>query len=276
MFTIFKSTRRLHRLTASFGIVLIIVVFMTNMSERISVPDTVSLGVIMLLAISAWIFLTYWVFNRIAASKLGKINALLFDECRVGAYIQNIRELLAEKRPDYKEIKIFLQLNLSGGYLIAGDAANAEFALGMITGFPNSRAGAVYTLLYQAYWCEYYLTFKSDAEAAYRCLEVAKEAFGSQKFPRSKHGPAFAPLLDEMAYRINIHQGIYDGAEEFFKYLLEKEISLLGRVSKNFMLGKIHSHYGETEKAKAAFEFAAENGGDSYYAEKSKYYLSQL
>lgn len=80
----------------------------------------------------------------------------------------------------------------------------------------------------------------------------------------------FGKNLTSTERTLNIKNGIFDGAEEFYK----KEIEINGTPASIYMLAQVYMLQGRKEEAAPLFREAAEKTDDKYIKRKSEEYLS--
>lgn len=220
-----------------------------------------------------WIFAWAVIFNLAATKKYNKIVALMNEECKIREYIEKSNQILTRCHRN-KKTKNLLLLNLAAGYLNIGNAEFARQTFGCLLPFRDTARETFEKLVYLNNLTTYHL-LQNDSENA----DLAFQAFQTE-MKNPKLQKASKALLEDLYankfFEINMTKGDFDGAEQHYKLLAEKNQHRLSSVYANYMLGKACLHNGKTEKAKQAFSFAAENGGDSRYTALAREELSHL
>lgn len=257
---LFKSTNIMYASLCICGILII------------SFFATPKIGVIFsFLLIFLWIYITATIFNLVAAKKMGKVVRIMTDDCNIQEYIKIHNEFL---RKNVRGTRTYLLLNLSSGYLNLGDHELAKNVLYSITEFSDNRAGALSKTFYLNNLFVYYLRINDSSNASI-CLEEMRLLLENKKL-KSIDRERLLSIYNDKCVILNIENGNYDGAEQFFSSAFDKEKSCLGKVSIKYNLGKVYIHYGRLNEAKDAFEYAVKHGGDSYYVIESRRLLNHF
>ncbi|MCL2486541.1 MAG: hypothetical protein FWE86_02945 [Oscillospiraceae bacterium] len=234
-----------------------------------------------------WILACLWLPNRVANKKLDKIIDIMQMECNLQKYIEIYERFLRKwfwRVGFYKKIELFLLLNLSYGYLGIGDKEKAWDVLSKIMTFPDTRWGtkkspdprwgAEGKVVYNNNLAAYYLRV-NDTENAAKALEGMKAALENKNLSCANRDKYFITYCDKQ-FSLNMVNGNYDGCEQFFNLVFEWGKTTLGKTAAKYNLGKIYLHYDRPEEAKAAFQYAADNGGDSRFAVGAKEFLNDM
>jgi len=194
------------------------------------------------------------------------------EDCNLEEYIRIYNDLLFNQTN--KRLKTFLMLNLSTGYLHAGNKERAEKTLNSIDGFGNSRVGAIYLAVYYNNLIAYYFLV-NDIENVVDSMEELKVALNNKKLKIKIKNKLLCSKIDKESL-LNMANNIYDGAEQVFNIAFEREKHMLGKVYAKYTLGIIYLHDNRLSEATEAFEFTIKNGGTSIYAKRAKVHLDKL
>ena len=127
MIRLFRTTTILYYSLLAVGTVIALLVYHQQSGSAL-----LRMLVIVLLLLLFY-FLASMISSFIATRKLGKITAMMTEECKIVDYIEAITALLRtasmHKRKAYLRIRSYLQMNLSSGYLNHGDLESAKQVL---------------------------------------------------------------------------------------------------------------------------------------------------
>jgi len=224
------------------------------------------------LVATIWIFTVAMVLEIFAQIKMRKIINIMMDDCNLEEYIRICDDLLFDQTN--KKLVTLLMLNLSTGYLNAGNRERAKKTLNSIVGFGNGIAGAIYLAIYYNNLVAYYFMIK-DIENVVDSMEEFRIALDNKKLSRVYKNKLLYSYSDSKVL-LNMANNIYDGAEQVFNDALLRAKHMLSKVSAKYTLGIIYLHYNRLSEATEAFEFAIKNGGTSCYVSKAKEHLEEM
>lgn len=224
----------------------------------------------MLLFLMIFVFFAALIANRYAEKLHNKIVQLFLEECDPYQYIDRYQKILKRR---LGKIGAFVLVNLSSGYLAAGNPQKAKQILDSIGSFQENQFGLQNKSFYYNNLCSYYLMM-NDITNAEIMLENMLNSLQNEKFPKMQYY-ALYNCYTETRYEINIAKGNYVGTEDIFLIKYNREKSKLGKVESKYQLGKIYLHYNRIGEARSAFEYVINNGNKTYYVDESKELLNQ-
>jgi len=219
-----------------------------------------------------WMIAIALIMSLFAWIKMNKIINIMRDDCDCEKYLQIYNKLLPDCND--KKMRTLLMLNLSSGYLNAGDSDCAQQTLDRIDKIGKGRLGAMYEAFYYNNLVSYFFLTK-DTENVIASMEKLKLALNNKKLNRVYRNKLLY-LYNEKESLINITNNIYDGAEQLFDDALVREKHMLGKVYAKYTLGIIYLHNNRHSEAMKTFEFVVKNGGDLFYVKLAKEYLEKL
>jgi len=223
--------------------------------------------------IAIWSAANLVVFSVIASRKTHKIAAL-HEDCDIENFLAICGQLY--KRRTSKQSKTLASLNLSSAYLMIGDNSAAGRLLHDIgaRGFSGHLTVAAYEFVYHNN-CFMYYYITGDIPQAARVLGYMEYMLQNGKLPKVSAN-TFQDFCLRARYALNIENGNYDGAEQFFVEAFEKNKGAMSKVNSKYTLGKIYLHQGRLAEAERAFEYAVEFGGSSIYRARATERLEAL
>jgi hypothetical protein len=264
MLRIFKSVFALYILAAVIGLVGFVVSGTTVVNDvEYGFGLSIFEGLVLFFI---WIIFVIIILYRIVGKKLAKINKLL-DDCKVSECVSAYEKL--SKNPAGEKGRMFIHLSLSTGYIYLGDTERLKQSLDKV--LPNvlkSRRSIDGLVEYYNNYILYYLSI-DDIESAEECLQKMKAAYDNPRVSQFRKVSYDNNYMNKRI-RINIEKGEFDGAEAYYKLLLETKKKKIEKVAIHYSLGEVYTHYGRTDEAKAAFSYCVEHGGDTIYVSKSK------
>lgn len=214
------------------------------------------------------IIIFHFLFVFLALLRYIKTSRLMSKKCDCKSFIEKSEILFKRKN---RKNELFLRTNLSAGYINHGQP---EKGISILTDFIPQfsykgndliKVVAYYNNLFSAY-----LQLK-DRENAEKALTVLKTVSEDPKFPKILYSDTdITGLAEKNGYLIKIFDGVYDGAEEFFLKSYINAKNMLEKVASAYTLAQIYINTGNTEKAEQYIAFAAQNGGDTVFAEKAR------
>jgi len=211
-------------------------------------------------------------FTLFTRNQYKKVNSILFTDCDPFGYIDIYRriidELVKTKRPPALSV---YKLNLSAGLIAAGSYAEAYEILGNFKYFKNNRIGRLSNVVRYNNLCSACLKLGRTDEAKYYLDCLAGSVAALSPFYRDK----YMKYVDLAQYGINIAKSIFDNAENFYNEAFYKAVNDYERAGSKFCLGKIYLHFGDTARAKEAFEYVVKHGNKLHIVEEAKERLDE-
>jgi len=261
MHRFFKNYIYIYFTICLIGVAAVWILF--GLLFNISVGELAAIiGAIIIALIMCLLFIT----------KMRKINNIMINDCNIEEYIRISNSILSNQT--FKKLRTILKLNLSVGYLNDGNSELAKKMLNSIDRFSNTRWGALYRVSYYNSLVAYYFQIK-DIGNVIDSMKELQIALKNKKLNNAYKNKILCLYRDKESL-LNMENNNYDGAEQVFIAALEREKKMLGKVYAKYTLGIVYLHYNRLEEATEAFEFAAKNGGTSYYVERAKKNLLKL
>jgi len=257
----FRSTKILYYIISFFGAVFIWM--------KMLLDNNFYLGGLVAII---WIIAISLIMKSFAWMKMNKIINIMRDDCNLEEYIRILNELLSHCKD--RKSRTLLMLNLSTGYLNAGDRDYAQQTLDHIDKTGKGQLGAAYRVSYYNNLVSYFFMI-NDIENVIVSMEKLKLALNNKNLRRVFRNQ-FLYLYSDAESLLNITNNIYDGAEQLFDDVLVREKHMLSKVYAKYILGIIYLHDNKLSEAREVFEFAAKNGGDSRFVEMAKEQLENL
>lgn len=262
MLKLYKGVFAAYMITVIAGLIALCVVFRgTNPAS----------SVLLIFLVFVWIFVCAAVFTAIANTKFGKIR-VLFRHCRINESLAKYSALYA-KCKDYSYNAILIAYYICSCCLALGKPDEAQKYLDKydLTFLPASKSA--FRSLWNSAKTELCLQ-RGDLDGAEKALAEQEKALLLGTFGSSLR-LAYMRELDMGKHYLALARG-EDGAIEYFEHELTVPIkdksqeSPLRDVKIKHSLAVAYEKLGETEKACEYFDFAAKNGGDTYFAAAAK------
>lgn len=262
MLKLYKGVFAAYMITVIAGLIALCVVFRgTNPAS----------SVLLIFLVFVWIFVCAAVFTAIANTKFGKIR-VLFRHCWINESLAKYSALYA-KCKDYSYNAILIAYYISSCCLALGKPDEAQKYLDKydLTFLPASKSAL--RSLWNSAKTELCLQ-RGDLDGAEKALAEQEKALLLGTFGSSLR-LAYMRELDMGKHYLALARG-EDGATEYFEHELTVPIkdksqeSPLRDVKIKYSLAVAYEKLGETEKAREYFDFAAKNGGDTYFAAAAK------
>ncbi|MEE1219816.1 MAG: hypothetical protein U0L20_07830, partial [Ruminococcus sp.] len=209
------------------------------------------------------------ILHFLAVKKHNRLLKMLIVDCNPVGFLNAYYPLLSRSRSKVSDL---LLLNLSKGYIFAGDFVSAENALKSI----NLQRNKAYPFL-----CGYYSDMISICVNTGRLKEAQAHLNAYKQFvdgmmikPERKNIALFT--YNFYTCLINIENGYYEGAEEFILSSLTDDLPLPTKLSYKKALGKLYMNTGRTDEAIQMFDFVVSNGNTMYLVKEAQEYLSKL
>ena len=222
----------------------------------------------------AFVFLLFlgwrYLFERIAARRVSRAIRN-YDECRARQGVEHLESLL--KRCDNGTVYL-IKAHLTFGYLLLGDASRTLELLDSLPPFPDGKRWLPLQFI-----CEgnrgmacLMLGRLDDAEASNtRCAAILAQM--PEKWLRDGEiqGTYQASLTE-----LRMARGDFEGAADFYARRLPEAPTMRRKVYNHYMLAWALNHEGRNDEAREHLQFAAENGGDTWYAAAARKKLDTL
>ncbi len=221
--------------------------------------------VLLLIPVVLLIFVDAFIFTRLASQKLTKEVIVLYGDCRIREYIDNLQKLFAGKKGTVVSLYNVL---LERGYAAAGEYDKVYECSQKI----KSR---VYRAQQLESLIDYYINM-DRIEDAKKEIEELRKLTGKIKNAGLKK--SCETSIRNAEYSIRIKQGEYEGAVEHFTNTLNDLNPLLtiSKVSYSYTIGKVLLLQGEPEKARAYLQTAYDLGGDTKYKRYAEERLKEI
>lgn len=267
----FKKTR----LVSYVGLVLFFVA-LSFVVWHVIQNETGFLSLLLYMALCVLFFLLFVgiVGGRIN-SKMNRRLIQCFENCRPDLMLEGYQKECGTIS-SASQIR-FYNTNLSAAYLTMGQWQAAKEAL---LGIPLPAKNSMFTtttMVVKGNLCLCHLAL-GEMQEAKDCINWLME---QAKSIRMKSASSTMPYKYEnkalcLMYFFNIAQGCDEGAESYFTKTWRMETTLLGKVETQYHLGGLYLRRGALAEARAAFEYAAQNGGTTWYAGAAAAQLQQL
>ncbi len=190
-----------------------------------------------------------------------QIGKCITDDCDPQAHTDAYSRLIAQVEKGGTAKAGWLWTHMAMGLLLAGRAQDALAAIQKSPALPKDaplrQSDTMLALTYHNSLLSAYLDMK-DLRSAAQQLALYEKAL-----VHLKHGKARDRMTRSgkiMACALRMAHGDFGGAEDVFLEALKHAEHTYARVSARFALGKIYAHAGQTDKARDAFEYVADNG----------------
>lgn len=225
------------------------------------------------LCILAAFLLFYFSVSLFMAKQFKKINSILFTDCDPQLYMSVCIDIIDVMTKVKRTVNFdHYRLNLSAGLIAAGRYDEAYESLINFSSFMNSRIGKLSSIVYYNNLCSVCLKLGKTDEAKYYldCLAGCAAALNPRDHQK------YIKYVDLAQYGVNMAKGIFNNAESFYNRIFSKAASNYERAGAEFALGKVHLHFGDTSRAKEAFEYVIGHGNKLHIVEEAKEYLNQI
>lgn len=220
-----------------------------------------------------WIFLLGFLLNRAAKKRIQKIYRQRAEDCCVAPYIALLEKWCRLKIPQNQ--MALCRIALSTGYIETGEFEKARRILQEMPPAFSETADGMFAMA--GYYNNYALCLlhEKNAPGAAVALGYMESAIRSGRLPEEKYKD-IQQSHQIKRYLLRMLTGDYDGAMAFFCELAEAESAqMLERVKARYWLGQICLHNQDNRQAAEYLKFAAENGGDTYYAARARALLAR-
>ena len=220
------------------------------------------------IGIAVWMLLCFGFWEYMARKRTSKFDDS-FNNCRMSEFLDDYVYIIASTPKDAEDYtKNKLLLKYSDGLYALGkfdDMYGALKGLYFIEhpGKKDEAQKVEYNIRKALYFTE-----KNQLDEAEMQVDECYRLMNLNKFS-AKQTAEFEKSCEKIIEMINMREGHYDGAEEKFQKWFDEAADNLTKVECKFRLGEISWARGEKEKANEAFQFAVDNGGDTFYARKA-------
>ncbi|MEL7603639.1 MAG: hypothetical protein AAGU77_10845 [Bacillota bacterium] len=220
--------------------------------------------------------LLLWVFTyRLLANRwMIKVLQILTHQCDPEAFIVKVQKLLQDRAARKRETyALSLQLWLGQGLIQSGKYDEAQAVLPPMPVYPENAAKRQLAIMHASLFTTILLHRNLPDNAA-----TAIEAMRSLADPTVMKRK-LAPVQRIIAYSeclLTLQRRRYEGAEEALLRFFDTAETPLNRVNIQYHLGELYVHFHQPEKARAAFQYAADHGNTLYAATQAREALSRL
>lgn len=269
-----KNYRLLIFLIKSSGVLSFVWIALTVLVYFLFIDSTPAFQYypeLMFLYIFVVFFLYFLPVMLVTKNQFKKINGILFMDCDPLSYNDIYFHIIDEMSRTPKSLDYY-RLNLSAGLIAAGRYNEAYESLIKFRSFKNNRVGKLSNIVYYNNLCSVCQKLGRTDEAKYYsdCLAGCMTALSPKDHNK------YSKYADLARYSINTANGNFDNAENFYNEVFDKAANNYERTGAKFCLGKVHLHFGDTGRAKEAFECVASYGNKLHIVEEAKEFLSQL
>lgn len=222
--------------------------------------------------IIAYVLLFAWgFFMRRAATRRFDRAIRDLEACRIRQGMSQIEPLL--KRCGRNSV-FLIRSDLAFGYLMLGDAKRGLEMLDALPPFPEKKRWLPLQLVCEGNRGSAYLMLDrpDDTEASIARFTALLEKTPEKYLRRSDLRASLRVQITEL----QMARGEFDGAVELFTARLRAAASVRQEVFAHYMLAWALTHEGRTDEAREHLQFAAENGGDTWFADAARQRLEVL
>ena len=205
---------------------------------------------------------------------MNNLLQILTHQCDPEAFTVKVQKLLqdrsARKRAPHS---LNLLLLLGQGLIQSGKYDEAQAALPPQPVNPINVSHRMLAITHASLFTTIFLHhgLLDNAAAAIEAMRsLADPKALKKKYASVQRVIAFSECM------LAIKRGQYDGAEDTLLRLFDSAETPLSRVNTQYQLGELYVHFNQSEKAKAAFQYAAEHGNKLYAAALAREALSQF
>lgn len=223
-------------------------------------PVSLLIGLIFVLALVR-------VFGKWANQRTQALLRMLNAECRAADFVAESRKMLPQPG---KRGQNYVRLNLASGLLNLGQAEQAEEELEKVdlTLYKNRYEDLQYTIMWH-YDRVYAALLAGRAEEAEKRLQAMRKACADKTLQPLRSG--YDVILKQGETWLKMLRGDYHGAAKVFEEMFVLNAnSRLNQAGAKYAQGIACLHTGKPEKARECLQWAAQNGGDSWYAQKAR------
>lgn len=209
-------------------------------------------------------------FTKISNKKHDRIIHILMDECDPVRYLNEYYPLLSQAGDNMID---FIMLNLSAGYIDAGDFNSARNVLNNVR-FQKLSIPMLKCIYYSNFFCLNINTNRyNDAQA---CLDLLKRVIDDIPKNKIKDKNRVLTLYNSYVCYMNIQNNYFDGVEQQLLICLHSATAKSHMVSYSFLLGELYAKTGRIDEAKRMFEYVISNGNTMYMVKEAQIKLNNL
>ncbi len=218
-----------------------------------------------------WMILTTRLAASLARRNLRKIIDILENECDPEKYTAILQRMAAIPNKDI--FKNYITLKTCTGLVHMGRYDEAEKMLASLENAPAQSMGAANRYEYIRNRSAILLRQGEYGKVEEEISQLA-DLHDVSRDARYKRNASYQIELYNAVMLAN--QGKYRDAEEALKELYDTAANELQRVTAQYRLGEAYLKAGKKEKAREAFQYAAEHGNKLHMAEEAKVKLAEI
>lgn len=261
---IFVATQRCSLIFVWALIVLFVFLVGSFNIQPVLLQYALLLGVIVLLVIILDAYL------KITFRRLLKV---LTHQCDPEAYTKLHRTIAARLNAKKPAFQNELRVYISTGLIASGRYNDAFNVLLTMAPFNNNAKGLLTEAAYHNNITLLYLHQK-DTDSATQHLNAVKQLMSTTNFAKKNTAIRLTMAMEEKL--ISMANGNYDGAEKALRDVFNNATTPYMKSTAMFSLGEMYAHLGQTDDAKAAFEYVCAHGNKLYAAKKAREYLQKV
>lgn len=211
----------------------------------------------LLLLCLGWYLLSIAYFGHRARLQWNKTTDILLVDCDPPGFIEKVLPFAKKQNPN-NNAHYEAGVSLSAAYLAAGQFEDAKLLLDSVymALFQTGRRAQRNKITYLSNLFVYNLQ-NNDWEECQTLLEQMEQTV-PKMWGREKERCLWQYQADKCLY--DLKQGRFDGAEPLLNAMFSSAENELERVNIQYTLGNLYTHFGETQKAREAFTYAAQHG----------------
>ncbi len=260
MYFLFTKLRVIYTL-----IIFVLCLVVISIFDFIDINPTAS--ILLFITYLIELYLTTFIFNLLAGKKHNKIIQILQNECDPIKYL-NIYYPLTQKKVS-KNLKTFLLLNLSAGYISVGDYAQAKNVLSSID---LKKSKPMNNIMFHLHLTSLNIN-EGNIEQAEKAIDYASNLISTTKIS-SAQIETLNRIRNLYVARIKTENGYFDGVEQTLLGLIATSESMNETVSAKYALAKLYIKQNRTDEAIKEMSFVAENGNTLFIAQKAREFLA--
>ena len=262
MYFLFTKLRVIYTL-----IIFILCLVVISIFDFIDLSPTSS--ILLFITYLIELYLTTFIFNLLAGKKHNKIIQILQNECDPIKYLNTYYPLTQKKVS--KNLKTFLLLNLSAGYISVGDYAQAKNVLSSID---LKKSKPMNNIMFHLHLTSLNINEGNIAQAG-KALDYVSNLISTTKIPQTQ-----IDLLNKTrnlyAARIRIENGYFADVEQILLGLVASADCMYQKVSVKYTLANLYIKQNRTDEAIKEMRFVAENGNTLAIAQKARAFLQTV
>lgn len=200
---------------------------------------------------------------RIADKEFQKIFNLIQVDCDPFSYVETYYPI-AEKQPKEQWYNQLKQLNLSVGYICAGEFDTAIHMLQSLNIVPTKKQDKIMQFSSFMDLCHCYL-HKNDLDAAKFYLSQSLPLLNELQYSNQKFAIQFLDVYNSNVHHLGILQGEYIESRAFYEQRFQTSDSNYKRIGLAYRLALIYDKTGEIEKKQEAIDYIKKHGNKLIY-----------